>query len=188
MAIPVLAVASIFFCRRALWERFVADSVEKLLRRSLLEWVSNGGGIVAYHHAIGGNNHWPEFLELLGAGYWGHPWNEEVGVKLEEPDHPLLAAFRGKKFRIAEEIFEFREPYSRQKVRVLLSLDTSTTNMKVKWIYRKDNDFALAWVRQYGKGRAGAESAWCFCGGKPGIATGLDGLVSASAVNRRVCK
>jgi len=130
-----------------------ADSVEKLLRRSLLEWVSNGGGIVAYHHAIGGNNHWPEFLELLGAGYWGHPWNEEVGVKLDEPDHPLLAAFRGKKFRIAEEIFQFREPYSRQKVRVLLSLDTSTTNMKVKWIYRKDNDFALAWVRQYGNGR-----------------------------------
>jgi len=129
------------------------DAVEQLLRRSLLEWVSNGGGIVAYHHAIGGNNHWPQFLEMLGAAYWGHPWHEEVGVKLDEPGHPLLAAFGGKSFRLTEEIFQFREPYSREKVRVLLSLDTETTNMTVPWIHRKDNDFALAWVRQYGKGR-----------------------------------
>jgi len=129
------------------------DTVEQLLRKSLLDWVSNGGGIVAYHHAIGGNTHWPEFFELLGAAYWGHPWNEEVGVKLDEPDHPLLAAFKGKDFRLAEEIFQFRDPYSRKKVRVLLSLDTETTNMNVKWIHRTDNDFALAWVRQYGKGR-----------------------------------
>jgi len=129
------------------------DAMEQLLRRSLLDWVSNGGGIVAYHHAIGGNTHWPEFLELIGAGYWGHPWHEEVGIKLEEPDHPLLVGFGGENFRLTEEIFQFREPYSRKKVRVLLSLDTETTNMTVKWIHRKDNDFALAWVRRHGKGR-----------------------------------
>ncbi|MCK4292828.1 MAG: DUF1080 domain-containing protein [Planctomycetes bacterium] len=129
------------------------DAVEKLLRKSLLDWISDDGGIVAYHHAIGGNTHWPEFLEMLGAGYWGHPWNEEVGVKLEEPGNPLLRAFGGKDFRLAEEIFQFRDPYSREKVRVLLTLDTKTSNMTVPWIHRKDNDFALAWVKQYGKGR-----------------------------------
>jgi hypothetical protein len=129
------------------------DAIEQLLRRSLLDWVRRGGGIVAYHHAIGGNTHWPEFLEMIGAGYWGHPWHEEVGIRLEEPDHPLLAAFQGKDFRLTEEIFQFREPYSREKLRVLLSLDTEKTNMTVPWIHRKDNDFALAWIRQYGKGR-----------------------------------
>lgn len=129
------------------------DAVEQVLRKSLLDYVSNGGGIVAYHHAIGGNTHWPEFLDLIGAGYWGHPWNEEVGIKLDDPAHPLLTAFGGKDFRLAEEIFQFREPYSRQKVRVLLSLDTETTNMTVPWIHRKDNDFALAWIREYGQGR-----------------------------------
>jgi len=129
------------------------DAVEKLLRKSFLDWISEGGGIVAFHHAIGGNTHWPEFFEMLGAAYWGHPWNEEVGVRLEEPGHPLLAAFEGKDFRIAEEIFQFRDPYSRQKLRVLLSLDTDKTNMTVPWIHRKDNDFALAWVKRYGKGR-----------------------------------
>ena len=129
------------------------DAVEKLLRRSLLEWVSQGDGIVAYHHAIGGNTHWPEFQELLGMAYWGHPWNEEVGIKLDEPDHPLVAAFDGKDFRLADEIFQFREPYSREKLRILLSLDVKTTNMAVPWVHRTDNDFGLAWIKQHGKGR-----------------------------------
>ena len=129
------------------------DVVEKLLRESLLDFVRKGGGIVAYHHAVGGNTHWPGFAELLGAAYWGHPWNEEVGIKLDDPGHPLLAAFGGKDFRLAEEIFQFREPYSRDKLRVLLSLDTARTNMTVPWIHRKDGDFALAWVKRHGKGR-----------------------------------
>jgi type 1 glutamine amidotransferase len=129
------------------------DAVEKLLGQSLLDFVANGGGIVAYHHAVGGNTHWPEFHELLGAAYWGHPWNEEVGIKLDDPDHPLLAAFEGRDFRLADEIFQFRDPYSRDRLRVLLSLDTEKTNMTVPWIHRKDGDFALAWVKRCGKGR-----------------------------------
>ena len=129
------------------------DAVEKLLRKSLLDYVSGGRGIVAYHFAIGANRHWPEFAEMLGATFWGHPWNEEVGVKIEEPGHPLVAAFGGKDFRLAEEIFQFNKPYDRRKLRVLLSLDVAKTNMKVKWINRKDNDFALAWVKAYGQGR-----------------------------------
>ena len=129
------------------------ESVEKLLRRSLLDWVSNGGGIAAYHHAVGGNTHWDEFQDLLGVRYWGHPWNEEVGIKLDEPDHPLLAVFEGKDFRLADEIFQFNDPYSREKLRVLMSLDVGRTNMSVPWVHRTDNDFGLAWIRRHGKGR-----------------------------------
>ena len=74
-------------------------------------------------------------------------------MRVEEPSHPLAAAFGGEDFRIADEIFQFREPYSRGKVRVLLSLDTAKTNMDVKWIHRKDGDFALAWIKPCGEGR-----------------------------------
>jgi len=130
-----------------------ANEVEQLLRKSLLDYVAGGGGLVAYHHAVGGNTHWSAFVDLIGAGYWGHPWNEEVGVKLDEPNHPLLATFGGKDFRLADEIFQFNEPYSRAKVRVLMSLDTAKTNMTVPWIHRKDGDFALAWIKSYGTGR-----------------------------------
>lgn len=130
-----------------------ADAVEKVLRQSLLDWLAAGRGLVAYHFSIGANQHWPEFHALLGGYFTGHPWNEEVGVKVEEPGHPLLTAFAGKDFRMADEIYEFARVYERDRVRVLLSLDTKATNMNVKWINRKDGDFAQAWVTTYGKGR-----------------------------------
>ncbi len=128
------------------------DEMEKRLRQSLLDYVAQGGGIVAYHHAVGGNTHWPEFQQLIGAAYWGHPWNEEVGIKLDDPAHPLLQAFDGRDFRLSEEIFQFRDPYSRDHLRVLLSLDTDRTNMTVPWIHRDDGDFALAWIKPHGQG------------------------------------
>lgn len=132
------------------------DSVEELeqvLRKSFQEWLEGGGGVVAFHHAIGGNPQWDTFTDIIGAGYWGHPWNEKVYVLLEEPKHPLLAAFQGSDFSIADEIFQFREPYSRDRLRVLLSLDTRRTDMSRPWIYRDDDDFALAWIHRYGEGR-----------------------------------
>ena len=129
------------------------EAVEQVLRKSLLDWVSNGGGVMAIHFAIAANGHWKQFQELFGAKFTGHPWNEEVGVKVEEPGHPLAAAFDGKDFRLADEIYEFGDPYDRTKLRVLLSLDVTKTNMGVKWINRKDNDFAQAWVKPYDKGR-----------------------------------
>lgn len=130
-----------------------AEEIEQALRRSLLDYVSDGGGLVAYHFAIGANRHWPEFHRLLGATFTGHPWNEEVGVLIEEPGHALAAAFENPRFRVADEIYQYGPPYDRSKLRVLLSLDTSRTNMGVKWIRREDNDFALAWIKSHGKGR-----------------------------------
>ena len=94
-----------------------------------------------------------EFQQLIGARFTGHPWNEEIGVTVDEPSHPLVAAFGGKDFRIADEIYEYGPPYDRAKLRVLLSLDPARSNMGVKWIDRKDNDFALAWVKSHGQGR-----------------------------------
>lgn len=128
-------------------------AVEQLLRQSLLDYVTNGGGVVSLHYAIAANRHWPEFKELFGATFTGHPWNEEIGVTVEEPTHPLVAAFAGTDFRLADEIYEYGAPYDRSQLRVLLSLDPARSNMGVKWISRKDNDFALAWVKSYGKGR-----------------------------------
>ena len=129
------------------------QAVEMALRQSLLDFVENGGGIVCLHYAIAANRHWPEFKELFGATFTGHPWTEEVGVSVEEPDHPLVAAFGGRDFRITDEIYEYGPPYDRAQLRVLMSLDPATTNMGARWIRRQDNDFALTWVKSHGQGR-----------------------------------
>ena len=128
-------------------------AVEAVLRKSLLDFVRKGGGAVFLHYAVAANTHWPEFKHLSGATFIGHPWNEEIGVKNEEPESPLNAAFGGKEFRLADEIYEYGPPYDRTRLRVLLSLDPAHSNMGVKWINRKDNDHALAWVATYGQGR-----------------------------------
>jgi hypothetical protein len=138
-----------------LFKKHGADkaAVEAVLRQSFLDFLTNGGGVVSLHFAIAANAHWPEFKEVLGGKFTGHPWNEEIGVTVEEPDHPLVAAFGGKDFRLADEIYEYGPPYDRAQLRVLLSLDPARSNMGVKWINRKDHDFALAWVKSYGRGR-----------------------------------
>ncbi|HQL71694.1 MAG: Trehalose utilization [Planctomycetes bacterium ADurb.Bin126] len=140
---------------KAEFKKLGADkaAVEQALRQALLDYVRNGGGIVAIHFAIAANRHWPAFAELIGGQFTGHPWNEEIGVCAEEPSHPLLAAFGGKDFRLADEIYQYGKPYNRSAVRVLLSLDPERTNMGVRWINQPDNDFALAWVKSQGKGR-----------------------------------
>ncbi len=130
-----------------------ATQVETALRQSLLDYVAGGGGIVCLHFAIAANQHWPEFKELFGAKFTGHPWTEEVGVMVEEPEHPLVAAFAGRDFRIIDEIYEYGAPYDRSALRVLMSLDPASTNMGARWISRQDGDFALTWVKPYGKGR-----------------------------------
>lgn len=129
-------------------------AVEQVLQNSLLDWVRvGGGGIVAIHYAIAANRHWSLFPKILGGTFTGHPWNEEVGITVEETSHPLVAAFGGKDFRLADEIYQYGDPYDRKLVRVLLSLDPQRTNMGVKWIDRQDNDFALAWVKSCCRGR-----------------------------------
>jgi type 1 glutamine amidotransferase len=131
-----------------------ARKKEAELQKSLTDFVASGKGFIGIHAATDANYKWAEYGKMLGAYFWGHPWNEKVGIKIDDPKHPLCAAFGGKNFEITDEIYQFKEPYSRDTLRVLLSIDTSTTNMnKGDKIRRKDNDFAVSWVKSYGKGR-----------------------------------
>ncbi len=141
--------------QRPAFRRYGLDksAMARLLQQTLLKYVRDGGGIMAFHYAIGANRKWPEFREMLGARLAGHPWNQEIGVRVDVPGHPLVAAFPKSGFRIHDEIYQFVAPYSRKKLLVLLSLDIHTVNMNVQSIQRTDGDFALAWIKPYGKGR-----------------------------------
>jgi uncharacterized protein len=43
--------------------------------------------------------------------------------------------------------------FSRDKVRVLMTLDASKLELKNPRVHRKDLDFAVTWAKMYGKGR-----------------------------------
>jgi len=120
-------------------------------RTNLLEFVRSGRGLVGIHCAA--HLDWPAYTEMLGGYSISHPWNagSTVMIRLEEPDHPLLRSFTAASFAHSDEIFVFRD-FSRQKVRVLLSLDTARTDMNKPGV-TKDQDVPLAWIRRYGEGR-----------------------------------
>ncbi|MDQ0289985.1 ThuA domain-containing protein [Oligosphaera ethanolica] len=135
-------------------QRQAAQQRELRLRNGLLDFARNGKGVLAIHAAIDAFYKWPEYGDLLGGYFNLHPWSESVGAELVDPGHPLLRAYRGRNFRINEEIYQVKEPYSRDRQRVLMRLDTANTNMnKGDQIRRDDGDFALAWLKRYGEGR-----------------------------------
>jgi type 1 glutamine amidotransferase len=134
-------------------QRKQAKAREARLRKSLEEFVRGGGGFVGFHSCLYTPDYvdWPEYGQLIGGLVPGHPWTQRIRVLLDDPNHPLCAAFGGKAFEIREETYQVLAPYSREKLRVLLRLDmTSVDPAKGA---RKDGDYALAWVKEYGKGR-----------------------------------
>ncbi len=136
-------------------EKEAAREREGKLRKNLLQFVKDGKGIVGIHAATDCYKGWPEYGKMMGGYFDGHPWGsrDTVTIKLDEPDHPLNAAFGGQGFTIKEEIYQIKAPYSREALRVLLSIDTDKTAKKKRGIKRKDGDFAVSWIRDYGKGR-----------------------------------
>jgi type 1 glutamine amidotransferase/HEAT repeat protein len=126
------------------------------LKQSLLDFVKSGKGLVGIHAATDCFYQWADFGQMMGGYFDGHPWNagDTVTMKIDDPIHPVNQAFHGHGFSIMDEIYQFRdEPYSRDALRVLFSLDTEKTDMTKKGIKRTDGDFAVAWVRKYGEGR-----------------------------------
>ena len=102
---------------------------------------------------------WPEFNRMIG-GFFKFHWNDGqlIHVKVDEPDHPLNAPFKGRpQLQIVDETYTFgRDTYSRQNVRVLTSVDYAkmSDEDKAKEQYpRPDGDYALSWIRREGKGR-----------------------------------
>ena len=120
-------------------------------KSDLLEFVREGKGFGGVHSATDTLYNWREYGELIGAYFNGHPWAQEVTVRAENRDHPILQDFEAV-FRISDEIYQFRN-FSRDRTHVLLSLDTSSVDLSIPGVAREDGDFPLAWYREYGKGR-----------------------------------
>jgi type 1 glutamine amidotransferase len=121
-------------------------------KADLLSFVRDEGkGFVAGHTASTAFESWPEFGEMLGARYDGHPWNTVAGTVInEDPAFPATKHFPTV-FNMTEEFYQ-AQAYSRANLRVLLRLDMSKMASNPE-VHRTDGDFPLAWAKMYGKGR-----------------------------------
>ncbi len=127
------------------------DSEQKA---DLLAFVHDEGkGFVAAHTALTAFESWPEFGELLGGRFDGHPWgNVQGSVINEEPTFPATKHFPPV-FTIKDEFYRAKD-FSRDKIDVLLRLDTSKLPVTERGgSGNNSTDVPLAWAKMYGKGR-----------------------------------
>jgi len=120
-------------------------------KQAILDFVRGGKAFIGIHNATDTFYKWPEYGEMIGGYFNGHPWNQEVGIIVEDKTHPATKHL-GDYFRITDEIYEHRD-WSRQKTHVLMRIDNSTVDVNKEGVRRPDRDFAMAWCHDYGNGR-----------------------------------
>ncbi len=134
-------------------------------RQHLLDYVYGGKGIIGIHAGAGATfvkypvyDQFPEFGQMMG-GYenGGHPWKtwEWINLKVEESEHPITLDMPIN-FDISDEVYQYLNEYSRENVRILLSINNEKTDVENRHILperRMDKDFPVSWIKVYGNGR-----------------------------------
>lgn len=120
-------------------------------KAALIDFIKSGKGFVGIHSATDTFYKWAEYGDLIGGYFDGHPWHEEITAKVENREHPATTHL-GPSFEITDEIYQFKN-FSRDRVNVVLSLDVASVDLAKPGVRREDKDFALAWWRDYGRGR-----------------------------------
>ena len=133
-------------------ERDAALQRENRLKKSLVDYVKSGKGLVGVHSATDTYKNWKAYNEMMGGVCVGHPWHTEVPIRLLDASHPLNAVFGGRGFMIKDEIYQFRDGTARpQDRRMLLSLNPGWEPISKGT--REDGFYPLSWIAPYGNGR-----------------------------------
>ncbi len=136
-------------------EQQAASIRDAMLKQNFVRFLSSGKGLAVLHAGVASFRDWPEYGNIIGARFENHPWNSgsTITLHIEDSSHSLCQVFPSSRFEVTDEIYQFKE-FDRSKLRVLFSIDTSQIDLKNKsGIRRTDGDFALSWIKNYGKGR-----------------------------------
>ncbi|MDD7986177.1 ThuA domain-containing protein [Lentisphaera marina] len=109
-------------------------------------------GLIGIHAATDCHSDWANYKEAMGGLFDGHPWwaKETVTLYNECPDHPCSDMIP-QSYKINDEIYQYKDDshFTRDKLRVLVSLDVFAPGMKRDKMKRKDNDYPVSWVKTY---------------------------------------
>jgi type 1 glutamine amidotransferase len=120
-------------------------------KSALLDFVRSGGGFIGIHSASDTFYTWPEYLDLIGGYFDGHPWHQFVRIQVSDHCDPLVA-FVDDSLNVFEEIYQIRD-FDHLRSHVLLHLDQSSVDMQKAGVHRRQYGWPLAWTRLYGSGR-----------------------------------
>ena len=122
-------------------------------RVDLLSFVRDDGrGFVATHAGATAFFSWPEFGDMLGGRFDEHPWGiTEATVIVEDRTSPISRHLPAT-FTVTDEHYQLKD-FSRTNVQVLARLDPASVDLNAPLVHRADRDFAVAYTKDYGKGR-----------------------------------
>jgi type 1 glutamine amidotransferase len=148
------------FATRSAEAQQAAKAFDAGVKKSILEFVAGGKGVVGIHASNCALQSWTEYGELMGGGFGGYIL-DDLTIRAEAPAHPVAACLGGKPWAIRDEVYIFAGAYSRKALRVLLSLDPERmafprpVQLPAPGFEhgRTDGDHAVSWVRSWGKGR-----------------------------------
>jgi len=129
---------------------------EEVYRKSLVEFVNSGKGLMGLHAATDSYpKSWPLYASVIGAGFQSHPWTKLVPVKNLEPKNPVNLSLEGKDFEVDDEIYQFRLDTAKPtQLRILLALDVEKMGQDAAKGNRKTaGPYPVSWIANYGKGR-----------------------------------
>ena len=130
---------------------------ERMLKKSLEDFVKSGKGLVGIHAGGDTYNDWKDYTMMMGTSFDSHPWNiTKITAKNLDPKNPVNAVFEGKDFEIEDEIYMFK-PFAALPTErhMLLSIDMSkmTEEDRKKGNRGTDGFYGVSWISQYGQGR-----------------------------------
>jgi type 1 glutamine amidotransferase len=120
-------------------------------KAALLDFVRSGRGFLGAHCATDTFYEWPDYRELIGGYFDGHPWHQSVRVDVADPASSLVS-FLGRSFEIKDEIYQIRD-FDERGSHVLLRLDETSVDLSRDGVHRRSYGWPLAWTRSYGRGR-----------------------------------
>jgi type 1 glutamine amidotransferase len=107
-------------------------------------------GLFTLHSAADSASSWPEFGQLLGARFDGHPWTQRFAIEVTDREHPATRNLPAD-WHFTDEVYLFRD--LRSDARVLLRARGDDLEMTAPGARRPEIGFPLAWSFSEGEGR-----------------------------------
>jgi len=148
--------------RHLFWDQLRAESTldsavvmakAQELETNVIEFVKKGGGLLLLHGGITTLNNSQKFSELVGASFDYHPPQQLIQVKLENPSHPLVAAFPKDGFSHVDEPYFYKNAYSNLNFTPLLYFDNAQIRSQRVNQELKSGKTYVAWIRPEEKGK-----------------------------------
>ncbi len=123
------------------------------LENNLIQYVEEGGGLMVLHGAITLLNQSEEFSELVGASFDYHPPQQEIQVRLSDPNHPLVQAFPIEGFTHVDEPYFYNGAYENADFKSLLHFENASIESQRVGQILSEGITSAAWIREQGNGR-----------------------------------